>query len=84
MTQRGLPRCREMSRGRDVLLRVLFVSFVKRKGAIDGPFCFELLLRDLSIECDRMMALMPRNAIYLFDVYLLAALFDRVVRVAFG
>jgi hypothetical protein len=31
-----------------------------------------------------MMALMPRNAIYLFDVYLLAALFDRVVRVAFG
>jgi hypothetical protein len=29
------------------------------------------MFRDLSIECDRMMALMPRKAIYLFDVRLL-------------
>jgi hypothetical protein len=26
------------------------------------------MLRDLSIECDRMMALMPRTTIYLLDV----------------
>jgi len=31
----------------------------------------------LSIDYDRMMALMLRNAIYLFDVCLLAMLFDR-------
>jgi len=37
-----------------------------------ADFCFELILRDLRIECDRMMALMPRKAIYLFDVCLLA------------
>jgi len=29
------------------------------------------MLRDLSIECDRMMALTPRKAIYLFNVRLL-------------
>jgi hypothetical protein len=35
------------------------------------------MFRDLSIEYDRMMALMPRKTIYLFDVCLLASLFDR-------
>jgi hypothetical protein len=32
---------------------------------------------ELSIECDRMMALTARKTIYLFDVYLLASLFGR-------
>jgi hypothetical protein len=30
----------------------------------------------MSVECDRMMALTPRKALYLFDVCLLAMLFD--------
>jgi len=30
------------------------------------------MLKDFSIECDWMMALMPHKAIYLFDVCLLA------------
>jgi hypothetical protein len=36
------------------------------------------MFRDLSIEYDRMMALVPRKTIYLFDVCLLATLFGRV------
>jgi hypothetical protein len=42
---------------------------------------------EFHIECDRMMALMSRKAIYLFDVYLLTmfvwSLLHRVVRVPF-
>jgi hypothetical protein len=39
----------------------------------------------MSVECDRMMALMPCKVIYLVDVCLLAMLLSRrVLRVAFG
>jgi hypothetical protein len=47
-----------------------------KSGALDRcssrHFCFAQMFRDLSIEYDRMMALMLRKAIYLFDVCLLA------------
>jgi hypothetical protein len=47
------------------------MTYVKKKSTIGADFFVAQMFRHLSIECDRMMALMSRKAIYLFDVCLL-------------